>query len=411
VVALAMSSCSSSSSSTAGDSPSSTTNSGGASSSAPATHGSFNIGVLVPEHGPFATGAAVLANECEGWAKYQDSLGGIAGESVNCIAGDTSAGAAAALASAQQLVQQDHVAIMLDDDATTDPAFTQYLVSQKIPTLGIHYLHTQPNFLQTKVDLPSVINMAATAAAGVGAKSTTYMYCAEAATCAAGPAILNTALAHYVISSPIPAGIKTPAAAASYTAECLAAKQANVGYVYMGLAAGTVMQVAQACSAQDYHPVLGLNDGTVVASELSGVTGTMAGGLSGFPWWVNAAPVEAFRAAFQKWVPGQDYRNDQVTTNWSQLQLIAYALNQAKPSQITPATALQAFYSMTPTTLDGLFASTIKFNPKGGVANPVPCFWLYKATNLNFQMVKLAGAPSGNGQTGALQSTCDPTEK
>jgi branched-chain amino acid transport system substrate-binding protein len=221
---------------------------------------------------------------------------------------------------------------------------------------------------------------------------------------------LNKTLAHYGISSPIPGGIKTPAAAASYTAECLAAKQANVEYVYMGLAAGTVTQVGQSCDAQNYHPIMGLNDGTVDVSQFKGVTGTMAGGLSGFPWWVNAAPVEAFRAAFQRWVPGQDYRNDQVTTNWAQLQLIAYALNQAKPSEITPATALQAFYSMTPTTLGGLFASTIKFNPKGGVSNPVPCFWLYKATNLNFQTVKLAGAASGNGQTGELESTCDPTQ-
>jgi len=345
---------------------------------------------------------------CTGWAKYINDNGGLDGHTVNCIIGDTGGGATAAAAAAKKMIQQDKVVFIMQNDETTEAASAPLITAAKIPAMGNFIAPSGPNWFRTSTGFPTVVTQMAAGAAAVGAKKAAYLYCAESAACDQSPPIFDTALKQYSITDPIAGGVKTSATATSYTAECLALKQAGVNYANVGLAAGTIIQVAKQCAAQDYTPVYGLSDGTVNVAQFanSGLDLKFSGGLDGFPWWANAAPVKAYRDFFAKYVPGQDYRNDLATINWAQYQLLQYAIGHAKPSTLTPQTITDALYAMPATNLGGLLPTTLSFSKDHPTAN-VPCYWPYKADNLQFQTATVPGKESGNGLTGDLQSTCE----
>jgi branched-chain amino acid transport system substrate-binding protein len=384
----------------------------GASSDASSGHSGgspVNIGILAAITGPFATGQGPAGPMCQGWAKYMDDNGGLDGHTVNCIVGDTGGGAAAAAAAAKKLIQQDKVVFIILDDPSTETAAEPLIAAAKIPTMGSYYVPSGVNWFRTSAGFPTIVTQMAAGAAAIGAKRATYLYCAESAACAESPPIFDSALKQYGITAPIARGIETPATAASYTSECLSLKQAGVDYANVGLNPGTIIQVAKQCAAQGYTPIYGLSDGTVNVGQFqnSGVADLrFAGGLDGFPWWSNAAPVKSFRAFFAKYVPGQDYRNDLLTENWGQYQVLEYAIGHAKPSALTPASITEALYAMPATNLGGLLSTTLSFS-KAHPTAPVPCYWPYKADNLQFQSLTIPGKKSGNGVTGDLQSTCE----
>jgi branched-chain amino acid transport system substrate-binding protein len=345
---------------------------------------------------------------CTGWAKYVNDNGGLDGHTVHCIVGDTGGGAAAAAAAATKMIQQDKVVFIMQDDTLTESATDPLITAAKIPAMGHFFAASGANWFRTSAGFPTVVTQMAAGAAAVGARRGTYLYCAESAACSQSPPIFNSALKQYGITGPIAGGIKTPAAAPSYTAECLSLKQAGVDYANVGLAPATTIQVAKQCAAQGYTPIYGLSDGDVNVAQFenSGLDLKFAGGLEGFPWWSNAAPVKAFRDFFAKYVPGQDYRNDLLTEAWAQYNVLEYAIDQAKPETLTPETITDALYAMPATNLGGLLSTTLSFSKDHPTAN-VPCYWLYKADNLQFQSVTLPGKKSGNGLTGDLQSTCE----
>jgi len=344
---------------------------------------------------------------CTGWAKYVNANGGLNGETVNCIVEDTGAGAAAAAAAVKTLVQ-DKVAFIFMSDANMEATEAPIITASKIPATGHFFMSSGTNWFRTSAGFPTVVTEMAAGAAAVDATKATYLYCAESAACAQSPAIFDATIKQYSITDPITGGVKTSATAPSYTAECLALKQAGVNYANVGLAAGTIIQVAKQCAAQSYTPTWGLSDGTVNVAQFanSGIDFKSAGGLVGFPWWANAAPVKQFTDFFAKYVPGQDYRNDQVTELWAQFQLLQYAINQAKPATLTAQTITDALYAMPATNLGGLLSTTLSFS-KAHPTAPVPCYWLYKADNQDYQSITLPGKKSGNGMTGDLQSTCE----
>ena len=343
-----------------------------------------SIGVICSCTGALASSMATSPQTYQAWADEVDAHGGVNGHKVVVISKNDALNPGTALAEAHELIDTDHV-VALVDSSTEDTAWSSYASQQGVPIVGGD---AQSTLQLTDSDLYAAGETIdgffvtyAYAAKKVGATNIGNLYCAESPSCAQAVALLrNTAKALNLTVSYV---TEISAAQPSYTAACLAAKQAGVTGLLVGEAVSTDQVVAQQCSAQGYFPYYIEGDGAISKSFVNapGLDQHFIGFEQDVPFFLTNTPgTKLMNDSLQKYAPSvlssPNYgeENTQMWVSGLLFQEAAKKANAGKNGPITSAQIVTGLHLISNDTLGGM-APPLTF--KANQPNPVHCwFWV-----------------------------------
>jgi branched-chain amino acid transport system substrate-binding protein len=409
IIASALAACSSSSKST-----SSGAGSGGALSSAAtsitAKGSPIKVGIAAALTGNNASLFAVGPEVAKAWSGCANAHSGIAGRPVQLVVRDTKSDPASAQAAAKQLVESDGVVAMIVLDEVGIVSIAPYLQTKRVALLGVTYTvdvaGKLPNVFSVTTGIQGLAPGAVIAAKADNRHRFGSLVCAEAPACAQADALFKQLSPSVGLTY---AGQATVAAdAPNYTAECVELTGKGSDFLNLSLATAVAARVANDCIRQGYKGDFGAISATVIIKELAKVAGSgWAGPINAFPWWIDHPEVQQFRDAMKQYAPALDYRNPTSTAVWVSLEVFRKALANTT-GDVTSQSVITAYGNLKDETMGGLLPQPVSFTPD----QPGPvltCFWMYhyKAGDGN-PMVLPAQGTSGNGQTGALATSCFP---
>lgn len=348
------------------------------------TGSALRIGLLVDQSGPNSGGQKEAADGAEAWVEAVNADGGVAGHPVELVVKDTRGDAPTGSAAAQELINDESVIATLVVDAAGEAAFGPSLSQGGLPVVGgagynPTFWGALPNVWGIATSFPSVVNEQVIAAEAVGATKASVAACAEVASCSAAAPIFEGATQALGLEY---GGIVTIAFdAPDFTAECLQFVNDGVDFVQLSAGAATVQRLATDCQTQGYSGWFGASAGTVTPALFSGdVDWRLTGGLNGFPWFVDAEPVQKFRDVMEaNGVDEAGYSMTSVTATYASLELFKKVVetNATELGDNPDRTGLIAAYgTVADETLDGLLPNPVTFTAdQPGPA--ISCFWLY----------------------------------
>jgi branched-chain amino acid transport system substrate-binding protein len=301
------------------------------------------------------------------WADYVNHNGGINGHPVKLIIKDDGNDPAKALQAAKELVKEGVVAIV-GHNSLVSSSWVDYVTEQKIPIIGGTPVETStftnPNVFPTGANVPSMIVGQFVRMKAAGLKKMGVFYCAESPVCASLAPLSKAAAA--LVSSDLEVAYagKVSATQPSYSAECLAAKDAGVDSLFPGLQAPAVIALAEGCDKVGFNPVEVAQ--MSVFSETSAASKPLDGTLLVSPTvnYVDEsnATVKSFLDAVDEFNPKMR-KSPQFTVQviWSWLggemfKKAAEKVNLGPKS--TPADLYKGLYQIKDETLDGAIAPT-----------------------------------------------------
>jgi branched-chain amino acid transport system substrate-binding protein len=252
-----------------------------------------------------------------------------------------------------------------------------------------------PNAFTTATTFGAVVDEQVLGAKAAGATTLAVAACAEVDSCSqAEPVFAADAKALGLGYTGL---VKVSSTAADYTAECIKFVQDGVDFVQISAAGAVGARMWSDCADQGYTGIFGASAGSV-AGDLLKVDGIkLAGGLNGFPWWVDDAPVKAFRDAMEAGgVSADEYSSPTATGLYAALELFAKA-NAGIGENPTKDDALAGMYTLNGETLDGLLPP-VTFT-SGERAPNRACFWPYTFEDGTF-----------TNPLGGLEYECYPPE-
>lgn len=370
---------------TAGDGSTDTT------AAADAPEGSLlRIGLLVDQSGPSAPGQREAADVAAAWAEDVNGTGGIAGHPVEIVVEDTRGDAPTGSAAAQEFVDDPSMIATLVVDAGGEAAWAPSLSEGGLPVIGgMGYYPTVwgalPNVFGITTSFPDVVNEQVIAAEAAGATTTAVAACAEVAACSAAAPIFEAA--SETLGLEFSGTVSIAADAPDYVAECLQFIDDGVDYVQLSATGATVQRLAADCQTQGYTGVFGASAGTVNPGLYDGFTGTLTGGLNGFPWFVDAEPVQRFRDVMEAGgVEEESYSNPVATATYASLELfrtVVEANAETLGENPDRAGLVAAYGTVAGETLGGLLPEPVTFTADQP-GPPISCFWLYTFENGEF---------------------------
>ena len=391
LAALALAGCSSSSSSsssaasTASSASPAAGGTGGSSAGSTSAGTPIAVGVLGSFTGVASGSTADAKVLFQDWVSATNASGGINGHPVQVTYLDDLNTPSTALTNAQQLVSQDHVKAIIDLSDDQESVWAKVADTAKVPVIGqaeSPTFGTDPNFYSVGTTVGPLIWGELKAATLDKVTKVGALYCAEIASCSETvPLIteigkpLNVSLAY---------SAKVSSSAASYTAQCLGAKDAGANGATVVAASNTALNVAESCATQGYKPVWVTTAGEMTTPWLqqSAVNGAI-GDVQDAPWFDDSIPAtKAMQAAIAKYSPS-------VTTSaafgatasigWAAGLVFGYAAEKEHLTPSSPSTAV----------ITGL--DTISSNTFGGFTPPltytagkpaqVPCSFIAGISN------------------------------
>jgi branched-chain amino acid transport system substrate-binding protein len=354
MVGLGASACSSGSSSASGSSTS-TTASSGAKPWVIAT-----VGTLSGSQGSEYGGCSVAM---QAWASSVNAAGGIDGHPVDLIVKDDQGSGPIALSEVQDLWQNQHVDAIVSSCTNFDSAWMPYAIKNGIPIIGGQaddtFWGSSKYVFPDATGFPTFNYSVAKAVQAAGAKNFGVAYCAESPACLQGvPAIASSAQALGLSLSwkGEVAGTDT-----SYTAQCLASKQAGAKVLLVEGVQGVFPRFVSDCTQQGYTPYY-LSSGFSTTPDLPttpGLNNHLIGIMLTFPWVQDNTPAtQAFHAAMNKYQSSSSEANTPSTAvGWLSAQIFEYA---AQHVQGNPSTAalLTSMWSIRNQTFGGLMPAT-----------------------------------------------------
>jgi branched-chain amino acid transport system substrate-binding protein len=350
----------------------------------------LKIALLVDRSGPQSPGQGEAADVAEAWAADTNATGGLAGHPVELVVKDTKGDAPTGTAAAEELVGDESVIAALVVDSAGEAAFGPTLSGGGLPVVGgagynPRFWGALPNVWGVATTFPSVVNEQVIAAEAAGAKTTAVAACAEVATCSSAAPIFEAANETLGLEY---SGLVTVAVdAPNFTAECLQFVNDGVDFIQLSASSSVVQRLAADCATQGYTGVFGASAGTVNAGLYAGQDIPLTGGLNGFPWFVDAEPVQHFRDVMEaNGVDEETYGAPTVTATWASLELFRkVVVDNAATLGDSPDRAglIAAYGTVADETLDGLLPNPVTFtaNQPGP---PISCFWLYTFENGEF---------------------------
>ena len=376
------------------------------------------IGAMIDQTGPSAGDGGTVPKIIEAWGDYINAKGGINGHPVEFDIQDTAGDAAKAQSEVTDLAAKNPVLLLLSTPST-ESSQAEALKATGIPVMGVGYnpaiwggdieafkLHCStdpgapvacaiPNAFTVSTTFGAVVDEQVIGAKAAGATKLATAACAEVDSCSqAAPVFAADAAALGLTDTGV---TKVSSTASDYSAECIKFVQDGVDFVQISAASTVGVKMWSDCQDQGYTGIFGASAGTV-SGDLIKVDGiTLAGGIHGFPWWVDDAPVQEYRDAMEAaGVSADEYSSPTNTAMWSVLQLFAKA-NANMTDAPTKDETLAAMYTVKDETLDGLIPP-ITFT-EGQLAAARPCFWPYKLENGEF-----------TNPLGGLKYDCYPPE-
>ncbi|WP_432973822.1 ABC transporter substrate-binding protein [Dactylosporangium sp. CA-233914] len=322
------------------------------------------VGLICSCSGPFASSLGSLPDLAKAWSTYLNNKGGINGAPVEVVVADDGADATKSQQLVRKLVEQDKVLAIVDETASFDATWADYVTKKAIPvTGGVSFtvpMTSNANFFPAGGNLAAVTYGLVKLMEDAGKKKLALMPCAEAPLCDGYGGQISR------ISDVLGAGIdivyqsKVAATAASYTSLCLAAKKAGADAMYVGHAGQVVERIVNECVLQGFKPKQFQVGGDVVSSWSKNPN------MDGVPIAQLHLPMhdtstkggKDFADAIAKYAPelpnGTSWAGSVLET-WTGLQLFAAAANEAKvTANSTGADVKKGLYAIAGTTLDGL---------------------------------------------------------
>jgi branched-chain amino acid transport system substrate-binding protein len=352
------------------------------------------------------------------WAEWVNGNGGINGHPVTMNVTDTKGDAAAAQAAIVSEEGKNPLAWVLVTPST-ESAMAESLAASGIPVIGVGYNPSVwggaieafklacspdpgapvacalPNAFPTSTTFGAVVDEQVLGAQAAGAKTLAVAACAEVDSCSqAEPIFAADAKALGLGYTGL---VKISSTAADYTSECIKFVQDGVDFLQISAAGAVGARMWSDCADQGYTGIFGASAGSVSGDILKVDGIKLAGGLNGFPWWVDDAPVKEFRDVMEAGgVSADEYSSPTATGLYAALQLFAKA-NADLGDTPTKDDTLAAMYALNGETLDGLLAP-VTFT-QGQPAPPRTCFWPYTLTDGQFE-----------NPLGGLKFQCYPPE-
>ena len=354
------------------------------------------IAGLIDATGPSAGDQGNVPAVAEAWATFINDKGGINGHPVTFEFADSGGDAAKAQSQITELQAKNPLAWLLVS-SSTEAALGDALKASGIAVMGVGYSPAiwggniaafnlacstdagapvscaLPNAFPVTTTFGAVVDEQVLGAQALGAKNLATAACAEIEACSqAAPVFAATAATLGLNDTGV---VKVSSTASDYTSECIKFVQDDIDFVQISAAASVGTRMWADCQDQGYTGAFGASAGSV-SGDLLKVEGiTLAGGIHGFPWWVDDAPVMEYRDAMTAGgVTADEYSSPTMTAVWSDLQLLAKA-NANIGDSPTKEDVLDGLYTVKDETLDGLIAP-ITFT-KGELASHRPCFWPY----------------------------------
>lgn len=370
------------------------------------------IGLAVAESGFNATQYQIAVTTAKAWEANINQSGGLGGHPVQIVIRDTAGTPATAIKVVNQLIDDDHVVALIYADSGTEPGVAKLVSSKNIAVTyaaGIDqttWTGTK-NFFASGT-MPPVANEAfVDATAAGGATNLFAIVCAEAPACAQISDSYKQRVASSGNKVKFVGLAKAAATDPTYTAQCLAAIQQKADAIAIVLTTDVALRAEKDCLQQGYKGTFVVGGGTFDQPTLDKVPGAHYVGWVGygFPWWVDAAPVNDFRSVMQKQSPTTDFRTPWATSMWSTLQLFKATVSSTT-APLTAESVLAAYGTVKNQTLDGLLPSKLTYTA-GQPSPPVNCFWLvtYTAGDKNPKLVQ-GDTTGNNGASGDLASSC-----
>jgi branched-chain amino acid transport system substrate-binding protein len=364
---------------------SSSSSSDGGSQTLAAAHNGANkspitIGSVNDITGPLGASKGGDNRTLQAWADYTNAHGGINGHPVKLVALDDQSNPTASLAAAKKLVQQDHIVAMVGAMTDFYQPWQQYLDAQGIPVVGSDPFNdpmtTDPDHLwfpQGTTNDAMYYNELKTGKAQGGGSKMAIFYCAEAPACAAAVPLITKLGAKQGVN--VVYSAKIAVNAPSYTAPCLAAKQAGATMLDIGDTSQVVQRVMNDCHAQGYHPQL-VSIGPTVSNAWTSSAGTQGAQVTenDVPFSDTSNPgIRTMQAALNKYAPGlvsSPLYGEETVYAWAAGQLFKEAAEAAHSDNLTSSQLVKGLYSLHNTTLGGI-APALTF--KQGGPHEVSC--------------------------------------
>jgi branched-chain amino acid transport system substrate-binding protein len=367
----------------------------------------IKIGVAVVQTGFDSAAAAASVPTIQAWAKWQNAQGGIGGHPIAIVVQDTAGTPSTAQNAISSLINDGVVAIYFEDAATETVVAPQLKAANIAVMEGQAYGPTvgfEPNFFSQASSAGQEYTADVVVAKASGVKTLSDVYCAEVAACAQLSQILSAAAPPEGIT--YAGGQPVSASAPNYTAQCLTLKAKNTQAVAVSLTTDVGNRFVADCLQQGYSPKFIISDGADDLSLVHKAPGLEYDAqLTSFPWWVNAAPVNTFRAAMKKYSPSTAIDNSFVESAWESMLFFKAAVTPLASTTLTKANVLAAFNSVKDQTLGGLLPEPISYTA-GKPQAIVTCFWLFKYKSGAANPTLLTQGKSGNGQVNGLRSSC-----
>jgi branched-chain amino acid transport system substrate-binding protein len=236
----------------------------------------ITIGSVGEQSGIAGAAVASGAQAISAWAAYVNSQGGLRCHPIRFVAADDGADPSRNQALTQQLVEQDHVAAFVYNDAPlASSGSINYLVQHRIPSIGTGGLEEayeqHPNlFPQTAVGAgAAVAGLKGIAAQLTPAQRAHFgaLSCIEASECAAGKNV-SPAVARRIGIKVVYNG-SASLTAPDYTSQCLSAKRAGAQVLTLVLDPSSIHRAAANCRAAGFTGVFATVATVVVPDDLT----------------------------------------------------------------------------------------------------------------------------------------------
>jgi branched-chain amino acid transport system substrate-binding protein len=377
-VAALAAACSSTNSSS---NSSSTSQSVSTSSPAVASSGSdLVIGTIGNFSGP--GGEASHLAGLQAWVDSVNASGGIKGRQIKLIVEDDQGDATKSQADIRQLVQVDHVlAIVSPEAGGTESGWASYVEQQHIAVVGgesdTPVWFTNPSFFPSGATVLTSLEMQAYAVKAAGKTSFGAVYCAESAACKQTVPALQGYAKTFGLDMSTSAAIAV--AAPSYTAQCLAARQAGAQALIIDASYAAGSRFAPACAQQGYSPVYVIPSGAFDSRylQVSQVNGAYVPTTNAL-WFAGTSAVDQFKQAMAKYESGTSPGPNPMS-GWTGGVLFGAAAANLSANP-TSADVFTTLYSLPKNdTLNGL-SPPLNFH-SGAPASQVTCFFLGQIEN------------------------------
>ena len=370
------------SSSNSGTTSSGTTGAASSGSAVAASGSDLVIGTIGNFSGP--TGEPEHLAGLQAWVDSVNASGGIKGRQLKLIVEDDQGDATSSQADIRQLVQVDHVLAIVSPEASgTESGWASYVQQQHVAVVGgeddTSVWFTNPSFFPSAATVLTSLEMQAYAVKAAGKTSFGAVYCAEAAVCKQVlPALQGYGKA---LGLDMSTSAAIAVSAPSYTAQCLAARQAGAQALIIDASYAAGSRFAPACAQQGYSPVYVIPSGAFASSylKLPQVNGAYVPTTNAL-WFASTPAVDQFKQAMAKY-EGSTALGPNAISGWTGGVLFGAAAANL-PAKPTAADVFTALYSLPKNdTLNGL-APPLNFH-SGASASPVSCFFLARIENGN----------------------------